>query len=233
MKRQQVLTAALYGLVLGGVATSPALLQLATPREPRTVRATAPQAPASFADVIERVLPAVVSVAAYGSAADLTKNGGAGPQAIGSGFLVSPEGHVVTNNHVVQGASRVRVVLADKRVLDARVVGRDPPTDLALLKTAGRNLPFVSFAENRAPRVGDWVIAVRSPFGLGGNARQASSRPTIATSAPRGSRYLQIEAAEQPPEISGGAGRLNIPRVPFCPGSKPGGSFSGGIGPLP
>lgn len=188
MNRHKVLLGGLLGLVLGVVATSPAVLQIAPeagglPDSPATAAA-----PASFADVVERVLPAVVSVSAYGPLARTP------PRALGSGFLVSPDGYIVTNNHVVQGAARVRVTLADKRVLDARIVGRDPPTDLALLKTAGQDLPFVSFAKAGAPRVGDWVIAVGSPFGLGGTATAGIVSAYDRDIGPPWVRFLQIDA---------------------------------------
>jgi len=90
-------------------------------------------------------------------------------QAVGSGFIISADGYIVTNNHVVQDATDVTVQLEDDTELAADIVGTDPRTDLALLKIReDRNdLPFVQFAEEEA-RVGDWVVAVGNPFGLGG-----------------------------------------------------------------
>ena len=85
----------------------------------------------------------------------------------GSGFIVSPDGYVVTNNHVVEGASRVRVVLNDKRELDARVVGRDPNTDIAVLKVDARGLPTVRLGDSDALQTGDWVLALGYPLDLG------------------------------------------------------------------
>ena len=86
----------------------------------------------------------------------------------GSGFFISADGYVVTNNHVVEHAKDVTITTSDGKTIPARVVGTDPKTDLALLKvTEGGDYPFVSFA-SQAPRVGDWVIAVGNPFGLGG-----------------------------------------------------------------
>ncbi|MGB7205317.1 MAG: Do family serine endopeptidase [Anderseniella sp.] len=86
----------------------------------------------------------------------------------GSGFIISEDGYVVTNNHVINGANEVSVKFSDGRELDARVIGTDPKTDLALLKITG-NVTFkpVKFATQK-PRVGDWVLAVGNPFGLGG-----------------------------------------------------------------
>jgi|TARA_A100001391_G_scaffold179354_2_gene144323 serine protease Do len=90
-------------------------------------------------------------------------------QAVGSGFIISADGYIVTNNHVVQDASEVTVLLEDDTELAADIIGTDPRTDLALLKVREErsDLPFVEFATDEA-RVGDWVVAVGNPFGLGG-----------------------------------------------------------------
>ncbi len=86
----------------------------------------------------------------------------------GSGFFVSPDGYAVTNTHVVDHAKSVQVTTDDGTVYTAKVVGTDPKTDLALIKIGGRNdFPYVKFADH-APRIGDWVVAVGNPFGLGG-----------------------------------------------------------------
>jgi serine protease Do len=86
----------------------------------------------------------------------------------GSGFFVSADGYVVTNNHVVRNAKTVEVILDDGKSYDAKVIGSDPKTDLALLKVDGRSdFPHVTMNGSR-PRIGDWVIAVGNPFGLGG-----------------------------------------------------------------
>lgn len=90
-------------------------------------------------------------------------------QAVGSGFIISADGYIVTNNHVVQDATEVTVMLEDDTELAADIIGSDPRTDLALLKVREErnDLPFVEFATEEA-RVGDWVVAVGNPFGLGG-----------------------------------------------------------------
>ncbi|MCK9912151.1 trypsin-like peptidase domain-containing protein, partial [Microbacteriaceae bacterium K1510] len=89
-------------------------------------------------------------------------------QAAGSGFVVSPDGYIVTNNHVVDGATKVKVSFDDQEEIDAKIVGTDPRTDLALLKIEPKKpLTVVKLAEKN-PRVGDWVLAVGNPFGLGG-----------------------------------------------------------------
>jgi serine protease Do len=153
-----------------------------------------------FADLAARVGPAVVRVTVTGHAeaqqvADLPPelrgtpferffqqrqgHGGqqqGGPRARktmgqGSGFIIDSAGYVVTNNHVVGEADAVRVELADGRELPAKVVGTDPKTDIALLKIeAGGNLPTVKFGDSDHLRVGEWVLAMGNPFGLGGTA---------------------------------------------------------------
>jgi serine protease Do len=85
----------------------------------------------------------------------------------GSGFFISADGYAVTNNHVVANAKTVQVTTDDGRTLPAKVVGADERTDLALIKVDGHDLPYVKFADHE-PRIGDWVIAVGNPFGLGG-----------------------------------------------------------------
>lgn len=87
--------------------------------------------------------------------------------AAGSGFIISADGYVVTNNHVVEDATKVTVVMEDGTEQVAEIVGTDERTDLAVLKISGDDLPFVTF-EEEASRVGDWVVAVGNPFGLGG-----------------------------------------------------------------
>jgi serine protease Do len=86
--------------------------------------------------------------------------------AVGSGFLISTDGYIMTNNHVVADADEIQVNLNDRRVYDARVVGLDEPSDLALLKIEATDLPFVDFGDSDSLRVGDWVLAIGSPFGL-------------------------------------------------------------------
>jgi serine protease Do len=88
----------------------------------------------------------------------------------GSGFFISGDGYIVTNNHVVENASEITVKLKDDREYKAVVVGRDEPTDLAVIKVEGKGFPFVNFENAAKPRVGDWVLAVGNPFGLGSTA---------------------------------------------------------------
>src|SRR6059058_1405498 len=95
--------------------------------------------------------------------------GGRGPvTGQGSGFFISPDGYAVTNNHVVDGADKVEVTTDDGKTYIAKVIGTDPRTDLALIKVAGRtDFPFAKLSDSK-PRIGDWVLAVGNPFGLGG-----------------------------------------------------------------
>ena len=189
--------------------TKPALIRTSAP-----MFAPPPGAPLSFADIFQRVAPAVVSIDVT-SRAQAPARGQAGPQipglppgfpfnlpgqpgqggddddedggsqtqprgngqpnlpdaqATGSGFFISADGYIVTNNHVVENATSIKVRLNDQRELTARLIGRDENTDLAVVKVEGRNFPFVNFEQDAKPRVGDWVIAVGNPFNLGGTA---------------------------------------------------------------
>ncbi len=122
---------------------------------------------------------------------------------LGSGFLISPDGYIVTNNHVISGRDGQRLVdtitvtLSDRTEYRARVVGRDPLSDLALLKIDARNLPYVEFGNSRDVRVGDWAIAIGNPFGLGGTVTAG-----IVSALHRGimgggayDRYIQTDAS--------------------------------------
>jgi serine protease Do len=93
--------------------------------------------------------------------------GGSGQRvSMGSGFIISADGYVLTNNHVVDGADSVTVSLSDRRVLDAKVVGTDAQYDIALLKLTATNLPVVSLGDSKGVKAGQWVVAIGSPFGF-------------------------------------------------------------------
>jgi serine protease Do len=161
-----------------------------------TPSAWAKAAPDSFADLAQRLLPAVVNIsttqtAKEGSGPEIPRMPPGSPfedffkeffernqqqqrsqptRSLGSGFIVdSNGGYVVTNNHVIEGADEITVVLQDDTRIPAKLVGRDPKTDLAVLKIVPTTkLPSVSFGDSDVARVGDWIIAIGNPFGLGG-----------------------------------------------------------------
>ena len=119
--------------------------------------------------------------------------------AVGSGFLISADGFVITNNHVVEGADQIQVTLNDRRVFDAEVVGLDEPSDIALLKLEAADLPFVEFGDSEAVRVGDWVLAIGSPFGLEFSAAagivSAKGRSVPGNSAYNYMAFIQSDVA--------------------------------------
>ncbi len=185
--------------------------------------ALAPGAPVSFADLIEEISPAVVSinVETHEEIPDVQlpegldqlpeqfrdffrrqqpgRNGrprAREGRALGSGFLISKEGYVVTNNHVIEHASKITVSMQDGREFDAELVGKDKLTDLAVLKIEDdKDFPFVSFAENINLRVGDWVVAVGNPFGLGGTATAGIVSATGREIGRGAYDFIQIDAS--------------------------------------
>ena len=84
----------------------------------------------------------------------------------GSGVIISPDGYIVTNNHVIEDATKLRVKLNDGRVFDAKIIGSDPTTDVALIKVEGKDLPTLPFGSSDALRLGEWVLAIGSPYNL-------------------------------------------------------------------
>src|SRR5215216_3229385 len=162
--------------------------------DPGSMASAAPRggAPMSFADLAARLQPAVVNISTKqvlqvsrsrnvppgfedffrqfgvpvpdggGDDSPVTQRGGS----LGSGFIISADGYVVTNNHVVSPArtgatvEQITVTLSDRREFEATLVGRDATSDLALLKIKGNDLPFVRFGDSQAVRVGDWVVAI-------------------------------------------------------------------------
>ncbi len=187
--------------LMAALAMGSAMTPLAAAQKPLAVTPPA-GAPMSFADLIERVSPAVVSVQVTTEIKVADRNSAFNPfrglpgfdeyedrfgegeeekkgapetdqegNALGSGFFISPQGYIVTNNHVVENAREVTVTLKNGDQLEAEIVGTDEQTDLAVLKVKkSGSYPFVEFATRAKPRVGDWVVAVGNPFGLGGTA---------------------------------------------------------------
>jgi serine protease Do len=121
-----------------------------------------------------------------------------GPRAMaaGSGFFISADGYIVTNNHVIENADSIKVTLSDQRELTAHLIGRDPLTDLAVIKVDGSNFPYVNFESQAKPRVGDWVIAIGNPYLLGGTvtAGIVSSERRSIPGENQVVPYLQIDA---------------------------------------
>jgi serine protease Do len=121
-------------------------------------------------DLAERVKPSVVNVVPLqgpGRSREPLRDRPPNSPGSGSGVIIDAEGHILTNNHVVGEASEVEIRLSDKTKLIAQVIGKDPDTDLAVLKVAtDRKLPFATFGDSGAVKVGQWVLAVGNPFGL-------------------------------------------------------------------
>jgi len=179
----------------------------------------------SFADVIEKVDPAVVTITVSKEASTQPTLGTPNDpsqalpspfdqffgryfqfplqpqtqiptQALGSGFFIDSSGYIVTNNHVIDGADKIEVILSDGSRLQAELVGRDSKTDLALIKVTGdKPFPALHFGNSDTARVGDWVLAIGNPFGLGDTATAGiiSARGRDIQSGPYDD-YLQIDA---------------------------------------
>jgi serine protease Do len=201
---------------------------------PGAIESAAPRAgaPMSFADLAAKLQPAVVNISTTqkiqikngGNAFAGTpfeelfrRFGGGGTDdngkpitreatSLGSGFIISPDGYVVTNNHVISASpeggagavvSSITVTLPDRKEYKATIVGRDQTSDLALLKIDAKNLPFVQFGDSTRTRVGDWVVAIGNPFGLGGTVTAgivSALHRSIGVNGPY-DRYIQTDAS--------------------------------------
>ncbi len=165
--------------------------EVAIQRDPTPVNRGTLEA-ASFSDVVKRVSPSVVKITTETRARRIPTRGGQLPpgledhpmfrqffgermpemrqrpqSGLGSGVIISNDGYIVTNNHVIDGADVVTVALNDGREFEAKVVGRDPQTDIAVVKVDAKDLPAVTFADTSALEVGDRVLALGNPFGIG------------------------------------------------------------------
>ena len=215
-------------LVAGTAATmmvqTPSVAQTAQ-NEPGAISAAAPKAgaPMSFADMVAKLQPAVVNISTTSQVkvaqpsnpfagtpfGDLFGGGGGGQPvtreqtSLGSGFIISADGYIVTNNHVISGGQannapvgQITVTLNDRKEYQARLIGRDATSDLAVLKIDGANLPFVRFGDSAHARVGDWVVAIGQPYGLGGTVT-AGIVSAIHRSISGGpfDRFIQTDAA--------------------------------------
>ena len=187
--------------------------------------AQAKVAPDSFADLAERLLPAVVNISSTQVTRERSQRGPEVPQfppgspfedwfreflernrpestprrvsSLGSGFIIDPAGYIVTNNHVIEEADEITVILQDDTNLKATIVGRDKKTDLALLKVeTDKPLTAVEWGDSNKSRVGDWVVAIGNPFGLGGTVTAGiiSARARDINSGPYDD-YLQTDAS--------------------------------------
>jgi serine protease Do len=188
--------------------------------------------PASYADVVSKVSPSVVMIKVESKPRQQAMDNNPFPglndpffrqffgnrvpqirqaptEGLGSGVIVSADGYIVTNNHVVDGADTVTVTLSDGRELKARVVGRDPQTDIAVVKIDASGLPAVTFADSAGIRVGDRVLAVGNPFGIGetvtsGIVSATGRRVGLIDDGKGFENFIQTDAAINPGN-SGGA----------------------------
>lgn len=167
--------------LLGGTETPPVNQPAAAPAAPLVVDGNR----TSYADVVERTSPAVVRIEAEHKATKASVQPGPAddffkqfqlpqqnrrPQVergVGSGVLVSADGSILTNHHVVDGADKITVLMSDNKSYEAKVVGTDQPSDLAVLKIEGEGLPFLNLGNSDSVRVGDIVLAIGNPLGIG------------------------------------------------------------------
>jgi serine protease Do len=223
------ITAITTALLIGGTAAtialqSPSSAQTAQ-NEPGAIQIPAPRpgAPMSFADMVAQLQPAVVNISTrqrvqVGNAnpfagtpfGDLFGGGQNRPitreaTSLGSGFIISADGYIVTNNHVIANpqagsnpVGQITVTLSDRKEYPATLVGRDATSDLAVLKiSAPGNLPFVKFGDSTRTRVGDWVIAIGQPYGLGGTVTAGIVSALHRNIGQGGAydRYIQTDAS--------------------------------------
>lgn len=152
----------------------------------------------SFADLAEKLTPSVVNISSFSQSE--TENGeGNTPlsESLGSGFIIDGNGYIITNNHVVDKAESISVTLSDNTKTEARVIGKDPKTDLALIKIETKHpLNAVKFGDSDKIRVGDWVLAIGNPFGLGSSvtAGIVSAKSRDIESGPYDS-FIQTDAS--------------------------------------
>lgn len=180
--------------------------------------ARAPEAlSASFAEIARRVEPAVVNIETLTAAAEIAEkdeevdeSSNSNPlldmfrrqrrptRGVGSGFIVDPKGYILTNEHVVEGASRISVILHNGQKYRGKIIGIDQETDVAVIKIdASQDLPTVTLGDSNATQVGDWVLAVGSPFGLDQTVTAGIISKKERESPSFGSfqRFLQTDAA--------------------------------------
>jgi serine protease Do len=123
-------------------------------------------APLSFASLAERADPAVVFIKTLQEQRGRTGRRRVVGEGLGSAFVFDPGGLILTNNHVIEHATDIRVIFGSSKEMEAKVVGRDPPTDIAVLRVESKDLPHLPLGDSDSTRVGDWVVAIGNPFGL-------------------------------------------------------------------
>jgi Do/DeqQ family serine protease len=166
-------------------------------------------APTDFILAAETATPAVVNIRALLQSNGGLWGGGSMTGSSGSGAIMSPDGYVVTNHHVVENSVDIKVTLADKREYKARLVGSDPSTDIALLKIEEDDLPFLVFGNSDSVRIGEWVLAVGNPFNLestvtAGIVSAKGRNINILSGVASIESFIQTDAAVNPGN-SGGA----------------------------
>lgn len=139
---------------------------IVTPPPVQVVAPPGVQAPASFADLAAKADPAVVFVKTLQERRGITGRRQVVGEGVGSAFVYDPNGLIITNNHVIEGASEIYVVFGRKKQVKATIVGRDPRTDVAVIRVEDKNLPYLPLGDSEAVRVGDWVVAIGNPFAL-------------------------------------------------------------------
>jgi serine protease Do len=207
---------AMAGLQAAGNSDSAITLK----RDPEPVGRAQPES-ASFADIVKRVSPSVVKITTQLPPRKMVPLPGfpgldgerGAPRiprgGVGSGVIISEDGYIATNNHVVDGAEAVTVTLTDGRELSAKVVGRDEQTDIAVIKVEAENLPAITFADTAKTEVGDRVLAIGNPFGIGetvtsGIVSAKGRRVGILADVQGYEDFIQTDAAINPGN-SGGA----------------------------
>ncbi|MGB3801112.1 MAG: trypsin-like peptidase domain-containing protein [Lewinella sp.] len=177
-------------------------------RDELRLRTFASSAPTDFIAASETVMPAVVSVRAY-QPSGILPGLGKGSVTSGSAVIISTNGYIATNNHVVEGARRIRVTLPDRREFNAKIIGVDESTDLALLKVDAEDLSPATFGNSDSLRVGEWVLAIGNPYSLNSTVTtgivSAKGRSIdVLRADDRIESFIQTDAAVNPGN-SGGA----------------------------
>ena len=159
-----------------------------------------------FISVVAKVKPSVVAINTEVATFDIF-NRPSTAKGAGSGWIIDKDGRIITNNHVIDGAKNITVMLADERALPATVIGTDPLNDIAVLKVDATNLPAVPVGDSSRLKIGEWVLAIGNPLGLGISAKQGIvSRLGVSVSVSSGQTLydlVEISAAINPGNSGG------------------------------